>query len=77
MKLRNMFLAIAVAAVAGISTFNANNTNPAKQSDLQMENVELLAEAEWDACTCVPISSNDCECRGNKSTGWLIAGGGN
>ena len=45
MKLRNKILAMAVVAVAGISGYNANNTNSAKLSDLQIENIEMVAEA--------------------------------
>ena len=46
MKLRNIVLAIAVAAVAGVNVYNAVSGKQAKLSDLQMENVEMLAEAE-------------------------------
>ena len=46
MKLRNIVLAIAAAAVAGVNVYNAVSGKQAKLSDLQMENVEMLAEAE-------------------------------
>ena len=46
MKLRNIVLAIAAAAVAGVNVYNAVSGKQAKLSDLQMENVEMLAVGE-------------------------------
>ena len=46
MKLRNIVLAIAAVAVAGVNVYNAVSDKQAKLSDLQMENVEMLAEGE-------------------------------
>ncbi len=46
MKLRNKILAMAVVAVAGISAYIANDTKSTNLSDLQLKNVEMLAEAQ-------------------------------
>ncbi len=44
MKLRNMFLAIAVAAVAGINVYKANDVMD-QQNNLSLLTVENIAEA--------------------------------
>ena len=46
MKMKKILVAIAIVAVAGINVYNSVKDNSAQLSDLQMENVEMLAEAE-------------------------------
>ncbi len=65
--MKKIFLAVAIAAIAGVNVYKANATK-AQVSDLSLSNVEQLAEGEkiirngrgvWD-CKFVPCN-NKCQ----------------
>lgn len=66
MKLSKIILGMAVVAVAGVNAFNTS-VEQNKISDLQMENVESLAEAQEVNKDCPNgcwKNGNGCTCNG-------------
>ena len=49
--MKKIFLAIAIAAIAGVNVYNAD-MHKNQLSDLQLSNIEMLAEAENDHFLC-------------------------
>ena len=57
--MKKILVAIAIVAVAGINVYNSAKDNFTQLSDLQMENIEMLAEGEaYYSCDGNPY----CQC---------------
>ena len=65
--MKKILVAIAIIAVASINVYNSVKDNSTQLSDLQMENIEMLAEAENSHYLCCHNLSGVCDYGGGIS----------